>query len=371
MFDSKRRKVLIIASEFPPDAGGIGNHAFNLALHLAKENFSVTVLADIVHASKQEIENSDWVRKINFVPVYRKRIVLASYYSRVQKAITLSKRSDVIFLSGKFALWLTTLLRMLRPSKKIIAIVHGTELPERFINFNLKKCDRIVAVSNFTLSLIPSFIKKTAKSCVIPNGVDVGEFANAQIPQHRKHDQENLQLITVGSVTERKGQRNVINALPTIVTRFPHVCYHMVGQPVLKKELNDLIVEKKLNAHIRFHGAISRKELIQLLADADIKLMLSTNTSSRDVEGFGIAILEANALGIPAIGSKNTGIEDAIRNNETGILVDPKNAIEVSQAIEKVLCDYEFFSANAKQWAMQHDWKILIHRYIEIIESLL
>jgi hypothetical protein len=36
------------------------------------------------------------------------------------------------------------------------------------------------------------------------------------------------------------------------------------------------------------------------------------------------------------------GIEDAIRNNETGILVDPKNAIEVSQAIEKVLCDYEF-----------------------------
>jgi glycosyltransferase involved in cell wall biosynthesis len=104
-------------------------------------------------------------------------------------------------------------------------------------------------------------------------------------PATQKTRSGKLQLITVGSVTERKGQRNVINALPTIVTRFPQVCYHMVGQPVLKKELNDLIVEKKLNAHIKFHGAVSRKELIQLLADADIKLMLSTNTSSATWKG--------------------------------------------------------------------------------------
>ncbi|HYK46638.1 MAG TPA: glycosyltransferase family 4 protein [Parafilimonas sp.] len=370
MFDSERTKILIITSEFPPDAGGIGNHAFNLALHLAKRNFSVTVVADIVYASKQEIENTEWVRKINFAPVYRKRIVLASYYNRVQRAITLSKRSDVIFLSGKFPLWLSSMLRMLYPSKKIIAIVHGTELRERFINFNLKKCDRIIAVSNFTLSLIPSFIKTTIEICVISNGIDIDEFADAQVRPRKKTSKENLQLITVGSVTERKGQRNVINALPTIIRRFPHVCYHMVGQPVLQKELQQLAIEKNLQAHIKFYGAVSREKLIQLLADGDIKLMLSTNTSSGDVEGFGIAILEANALGIPAIGSKNTGIEDAIRNNETGILVDPKNPREVSQAIEKVLADYEFFSANAKRWAMQHDWKILIDRYIEIIESV-
>jgi len=81
-------------------------------------------------------------------------------------------------------------------------------------------------------------------------------------------------------------------------------------------------------------------------------------------------VLEANALGIPAIGSKNTGIEDAIENNKTGLLVDPKNISEIITAIEKILDNYSAFSENAKLWASQHDWKIIVKKYIEVIESV-
>ena len=69
--------------------------------------------------------------------------------------------------------------------------------------------------------------------------------------------------------------------------------------------------------------------LYEIYNQADIFIMLSQNDIKFDVEGFGIAILEANLLGIPAIGSRDTGIEDAIVHNETGKLVDPYSVEEI------------------------------------------
>jgi len=163
---------------------------------------------------------------------------------------------------------------------------------------------------------------------------------------------------------------NVINALPEILKKFPQACYHIVGKPILKEQLEAAIAQRNLNTHVTVHGAVERKKLIELLGNADIKLMLSNNTAEGDVEGFGIAVLEANALGIPAIGSQKTGLEDAIKNNETGILVDPKNISEITGAIEKIWNDYGFFSNNAKKWAQDHDWKIIIRKYIELLNAL-
>ena len=75
MVDNKPKEILIVASEFPPNAGGIGNQAFNLALQLAENNFVVTVLADINDHSPRDIKNADWLKKINFIPVYRNKII--------------------------------------------------------------------------------------------------------------------------------------------------------------------------------------------------------------------------------------------------------------------------------------------------------
>src|SRR5436190_5261327 len=183
MVDNKPKKILIIASEFPPNAGGIGNQAFNLALQLAENNFVVTVLGDINDYSAHDIKNADWFKKLNFIPVYRNKIILLTYFQRIQKAIALTRHWDVIILSGKFSIWLTGLLRIFYPRKKIIAVVHGTELRYKLINFSLAKCDIIVAVSHFTRSLIPSSILARTKCYVIPNGVDTDEFSAVQTEQ--------------------------------------------------------------------------------------------------------------------------------------------------------------------------------------------
>ena len=179
----------------------------------------------------------------------------------------------------------------------------------------------------------------------------------------------NPALITVGSITERKGQKNVVKALPIIQQQFPEVKYHVIGKPVVETELFQLAKNLKVDNAIKLYGAVDRKELLQKLSGASIKLMLSNHTAQGDFEGFGIAVLEANAYGIPAIGSKDSGIADAIVDEATGLLVNQTNAEDVSAAVKKILDNYTFFSDNAKKWAQDHHWKNIVQQYKVVING--
>ena len=97
--------------------------------------------------------------------------------------------------------------------------------------------------------------------------------------------------------------------------------------------------------------------------------MLSSPTATGDVEGFGIAILEANALGLPAIGSNNCGLEDAISNYQSGILVPYDASQAFLEAVQMIASHYESSSTQARQWASLHRWDVIINRYKAIIDS--
>jgi phosphatidylinositol alpha-1,6-mannosyltransferase len=96
--------------------------------------------------------------------------------------------------------------------------------------------------------------------------------------------------------------------------------------------------------------------------------MLSSPTATGDVEGFGIAILEANALGVPAIGAMGCGIEDAIANYKSGILVSPYDTSAFLDALQVILNQHEAYSQQAKAWAKSHHWELIIKQYIHAFD---
>jgi phosphatidylinositol alpha-1,6-mannosyltransferase len=364
-------KILLISSEFPPNVGGIGNHAYNLASALANEGFEVDVLTDIIGESKKTLLHFSSKQPFNIHWIERKKIVLQSYATRVFKALKLAKKADKVLCSGKFPLWLGALIRFRFPNKELVAVVHGTELDfkstfrKRLTSYSIAKFDKVISVSNYTAQFLPKELREGVSTHIIHNGINGSEFDIGEVSPLAG----NPSLITVGNVTDRKGQENVVNALPEIITYFPSLKYHIVGKPTNEEKVAAKAQRLRVEKLIQFHGAVPREQLVQKLKGSTIKLMLSNHTAEGDFEGFGIAVLEANAVGVPAIGSRDCGIADAIDHGKTGLLVNQHDQHEVAKAVKTIMDNYSFFASNAKTWAKQHDWKIIVKEYIAVLRA--
>lgn len=362
------RNILFLTSEFPPQPGGIGNHAYNLARELQKNGFNLTVLCDRRSINGEGEKVFDFGLSFSVNRIQRNNIIFFSYLQRIFQGFSLARQNDIVIASGKFSLWVGALLSIFY-IKKYLAIIHGSEvgLPyktaRKMTDMSLKRYDKIVAVSNFTKALISHL--KLNNITVIPNGFNMEPLQKSII---RLKGFPNL--ITVGNVTQRKGQHNVINALPLMVQKFPEVHYHIVGIPTEKEKLKKLALNLGVEDYITFHGKVTESEKQELLLNSDIFVMLSENTAFGDVEGFGIAILEANFLGIPAIGSKGCGIEDAIENGKSGILVDYKNKAEFVNAVTEILENRSEFSDNSKKWALNFKWDVIVLEYLKVMEDI-
>ena len=172
-------------------------------------------------------------------------------------------------------------------------------------------------------------------------------------------------LITVGSVSDRKGQQNVIKAIPYLLKKYPKLHYHIVGTPLEKNKFLKIAEDLQISEYLTFYGKLEEQEKINLLKASDIFIMLSENTKTGDVEGFGIALLEANSLGIPTIGSTGCGIEDAIANYTSGILVKNNDFEKISLAVDEIIKNYDTYQIASNEWAHNFTWETIIKKYIK------
>lgn len=357
----------MITSEFPPQPGGIGVHAYHIAKQLSEHQIEVSVLTDQRSESGEKERSFDRKLPFEINRVRRKNTLILSYLKRITKAVRLTKQVDVVLLSGKFSLWIGGLLSLIS-SKKLIAVIHGSEvllpnkLLRKYTGWCLKRFDHVIAVSNFTLSLVEAL--HLQKTTVIPNGFEI-----LKQEQFSKKKPEELSLITVGNVTQRKGQHNVVSVLPLLKEEYPNLKYHIVGLPTNKEQLQLQAKQLKVEEHLVFHGPVSNELKVNLLKEASIFLMLSETTATGDVEGFGIAILEANALGLPAIGAMGCGIEDAVLDGKSGKLIPSNEPEACKQAIDEILNNYQYFSEQAKAWTTQFEWPIVIKQYLTLIKD--
>lgn len=360
------KNILIVTSEFPPSPGGIGNHAWNLANSFSSKNWKVTVLTEI-----RKKNNADWdsfLLQSNFriVGINRNSFILITYLKRIFFYLYLIMSIDKpsVIYSGKFSVWLSGIIKLSTPT---LAVIHGSEIKSTGIlkflfNRGLLNVRNIVSVSNFTqVKLLENFNLDRNKCLVINNGF---KFDTLKIDRVCNDE---LTFITIGGMHRRKGQHLFIKALPTLITKYQKIRYIIAGIPQEINSLEKLVRELNVENNVDFHIMPENNKLADLLSKSKIFVMLSENLANGDFEGFGIAILEAMSLGIPALGSRNTGIEDAISDYYSGILVDNKNLEEINNAIELILNNYEFYSTNALNWSRNFVWSKIITKYEKLV----
>ncbi len=163
-------------------------------------------------------------------------------------------------------------------------------------------------------------------------GLDPGPFRLAHgLPAGRW-------LLTVARLVPHKGIDTTIEALRLLSGRFPDLHYAIVGQGSYRAALETLAREAGVQERVRFLPDVADDALPLVYALADVYLGVSRQTA-RDVEGFGISLLEASASGKPVVAGRSGGTADAVRDGETGVLVNPESAEDVARAVAALLDD--------------------------------
>lgn len=282
-------------------------------------------------------------------------------------------KTIVHFLLEPYALFLPFLGRGF---KKMVTL-HGTysliPLKSRKTRFLARKyykmMDRIIAVSNFTreffLKECPHLVAKD-KFEVINNGINFKEVGAV-----RKNG-EIKNILFVGMVKNRKGPHHLLQAAAIMKKRFDNFQVDIVGHynenSEYFKKLGRIIKENHLDDFVYFRGRVSDEELDKYYRQADVLVMPSVN-EGYNFEGFGIVYLEANMYGVPAIGSRNSGAEDAILPGQTGFLVASHNHQEIAERISTVITFDAIKSEDCVEWARKNDWSAKNKKLEEIYKN--
>ncbi|MBZ9572244.1 glycosyltransferase family 4 protein [Patescibacteria group bacterium] len=225
--------------------------------------------------------------------------------------------------------------------KQYIIITHGIEvwdIKSKIKKKAFKKAFLIVSVSHFTQSKIKQqVILKDNKFFLLPNTVDVNRLQpkpkNLSLIKKYKLEGNKI-ILTVArlATTEKnKGYDKVIKALPYILKQIPNVKYLIVGRGDDIPRVKNLAVKLEVREKVIFTGFVSEKELPDYYNLCDVFVMPSKK------EGFGIVFLEALACGKPVIAGKKDASREPLLDGELGILVDPDNVDEITNAIIRVL----------------------------------
>ena len=147
-----------------------------------------------------------------------------------------------------------------------------------------------------------------------------------------------LVLLTVARLVRHKGHDQVLRTLALLDGRYGDVVYLIVGAGQERASLERQVAALGLASQVRMLGALPWREVERLYQACDVFVMPSRQEGT-DVEGLGMVYLEAGLRGKPVIGGRSGGIPDAVRDGETGFLVDPSDPEDLARALGRLLSD--------------------------------
>jgi phosphatidylinositol alpha-1,6-mannosyltransferase len=376
---------MLLASEFPPGPGGIGTHAYELARGLRGLGWEPTVLAPQHYARAEEVAEFNRTCGFPVVSLRSARLKPLTAFARA-RAVTRalgSTRPDLLVATGARAAWIAAAVG--RRPLPWAAIGHGSEfaLPGRWeralTRMAFNRAAVIVCVSRFTSDLMRRAGIRAAQECVIPNGADPGRFTvlpAAEVASFRARlglDSGPL-ILTVGNVSERKGQDVVIRALPEILRRHPGTRYAMAGLPTRRAELTRLAEGLGVAGQVHFLGRLDSDDLVGAYNACDVFAMTSRTTAAGDCEGYGIAAVEAALCGKPAVVSRGSGLVEAISDGRTGVAVSEDDPVATAAALVGLLDDparrAEFGRAARRRALAEQTWERRVREYDTLFRTL-
>ena len=188
---------------------------------------------------------------------------------------------------------------------------------------------------------------------IVPEGVNFRPLD--EVPEKEKYPV----IAYVGRLKRAKRPDHAIKAFKLVKEKVPEAEMWMIGDGYFRPQLERMRIEG-----VRFFGSLPNPERREILKRAWVMV----NPSVR--EGFGLNIIEANALGVPCAAYDVPGLRDSIRDGETGILARGGDVVALSQAILKILTDGSFrgeLSHSALEYSRGFNWDRTADEFFRVI----
>jgi glycosyltransferase involved in cell wall biosynthesis len=325
----KLPRVLIVSHFAPPAVGGIERFLDDLAAAWVEAGGQAAAVAP-VGAGFRAIKTLPgslfpwrWIRP-SYLPLFWR---LPAWKRRVRAEF-------VLFGHASNALIVPALLSLISRWPYAV-LVHGMDvrrLPRGVAGFVLGRARAVFANSRDTAATVRQILGADARTILLTPGTAV-------VSDPGEHDHRHG--LFVGRLVRRKGLRTVLEALKAVRAAVRDVRFTVVGDGPERAWLERRRTELGLNSVVQFTGAVDDASLVKIRSRAGwFCLVPEPTTDPTDAEGFGIALLEAQAAGLPVVTAQIGGVRDAVAP-DGALFVPSGDAHALAQAITRLVVDPE------------------------------
>jgi phosphatidylinositol alpha-1,6-mannosyltransferase len=344
-------KSLLITFDYPPIVGGISTFFDNVWKLLPPQNY--LILAPRKKGYKRVDVNSSFriYRYFTFISWRLMRTLILFLYTLI---IVVREKIDILICGVPVSLGFVGLIFNKILKIPYLVFYYGGEFDKyrkrkilfKLLQVVLRNARFIITNSEFTSQEVLKFDVRAQRVIKITPGTNTERFRPGLDVANLKERfclEGKKVLLTVARLARRKGIDSVISVLPRVIAQVPNLVYLIVGSGKDADYLRNLVREKSLKEHVIFVGAVTEEELPLYYNACDIYVMPNRKTEGQEVfEGFGISFIEANACAKPVIGGTSGGVEDAVLDGQTGLLVDSNNKALLADSIIRLAKDKEY-----------------------------
>jgi len=364
------------------DLDGVGRYGMRLlaALEAASPGLQVHVLLARKHRPTSQQVPPHWKVEVALPPDYFYYMSPLRYWVwrilgtwRTWRAV---RQADLVHAIKDYPHSHLALAGARLAGKPCLATAHGTYTIEPLLSVRharrarkvLAAFQQVIAVSRYTrgrlLQHMPGIDGFEERVHVIPNCVDAEHYREPRSLDLRPWSGKRFTL-AIGEVKERKGHHLALEAWCAVARDYPDLEHFVVGhlapegdESGYSQHLLDLIQQQGMTGRVHFLGNVTEDEKVDLLQQAEVFVHTPITAADGGFEGFGIVYLEASAAGTPCLGTRESGAEDAIVHERTGLLCDP-TAGAVQAALSRLLGDSslrEHLGEQGVQFACESSW---------------
>ena len=362
-------KVLLVTNDLGPRAGGIETFVLGLIEGLPKNSL-------IIYTSSQKGDkafDAQLLEKFGAVVIRDRAKILLPTPRITRKAAKILMQSQIKNVWFGAAAPLALMAGKLRSAgaSNIVALTHGHEvwwakipILKTLLKKIIKDVDHLGYLGDFTKGEIAKISDQPQKFLQIAPGIDTNHFApkkvrNDLIEKYRLDGRR--VIVSVGRLVHRKGQDELVKAMPKILEQFPDAILLFVGEGPIKQMLFNSAKQLGVLPKVLFTGRVSHHDLPDYICLGEIFAMpVRSRFSGLEVEGLGIVYLEASACGLPVIVGNSGGAVDAVLDKKTGLLVDGTKSDQIADAICELLASPERakqMGADGRDWVIKN-WQL-------------